>query len=233
MTATVGKSDSVERQKTGCGSMIRFVTRKWPPAIGGMETYSFKLSRALLQHAPVEVIALPGRPDGSPPSTAALLAFGLRAAMKLLTARDTRGTVHVADMASWPLAFAARLRSRRWRLALSAHGTDVSYPLRGGLKGSVYGAYLRLGARCLRPAVVIANSTATADCVRRYGFGHVVVVPLATDMRPAGPAGRPGSFVLFAGRLIDGRAHGPLTDRSATPPARIWRISPAPSCSRI
>ena len=29
-------------------SVIRFVTRKWPPAIGGIETYSVKLSEALL-----------------------------------------------------------------------------------------------------------------------------------------------------------------------------------------
>lgn len=183
--------------------MIRFVTRKWPPAIRGMETYSLKLSRALREYAPVEVIALPGHPDGSPPSTAALIGFGIRAAAKILATRVPRGTVQVADMALWPLAFAARLRSRRWRLALSAHGTDVSYPLRGGAKGGLYGAYLRLGARCLRPAAAIANSAATAECARRHGFRRVSVVPLATDMRPAGPPGSPEDFVLFAGRLIE------------------------------
>jgi len=183
--------------------LIRFVTRKWPPAIGGMETYSIKLSQALEQHAAVDVTALPGRPDGSPPSGIALVAFGIGAAMKLLTTRTPEGTVHVADMASWPLALAARMRSRRWRLALSAHGTDVSYPLRGGVKGSLYGAYLRLGARWLRQAVVIANSNATAECVRRFGFRRVAVVPLATDMRPAGHIGGPETFALFAGRLVE------------------------------
>jgi glycosyltransferase involved in cell wall biosynthesis len=198
--AGIGRSD----RDLGDGhSMIRFVTRKWPPAIGGMETYSLKLSQALVQHAPVELIALPGRPDGSPPSVAALVAFGIRAAWKLVTTRDPRGAVHVADMASWPLALAARMRSRRWRLALSAHGTDVSYPLRGGVKGSLYGAYLRLGARWLRPSVVIANSSATAECVQSYGFRRVAVVPLATDMRTLGPGGSPDSFVLFAGRLVE------------------------------
>ncbi len=184
-------------------SLIRFVTRKWPPAVGGMETYSLKLSKALLRHAPVDVHALPGRPDGSPPSPLAQVAFGFRAAAKLLTTRNPHGTVHIADMASWPLALAARMRSRRWRLALSAHGTDVSYPLRGGAKGSLYGAYLRFGARCLRPAVVIANSNATAECVRRYGFSRVVVVPLATDMRADGPIAAPENFVLFTGRLVE------------------------------
>jgi len=183
--------------------MIRFVTRKWPPAIGGMETYSLKLSQALASHTTVEVVALPGRPDGSPPWAISLLVFGIGAAMKLLTVKRPSGTVHVADMASWPLALAARMRSRRWRLAVSAHGTDVSYPLRGGVRGKLYGAYLRLGARLLPQAVVIANSSATADCVRRFGYGGVAVVPLATDMRSPGPVGRPESFVLFAGRLVE------------------------------
>lgn len=168
-----------------------------------METYSLKLSTALQQHALVEVISLPGRVDGSPPATMALLAFGLRAAMKIIAARKHHGTVHVADMASWPLALAARMRSRRWRLALSAHGTDVSYPSRGGIKGRLYGAYLRLGARWLGPTVVIANSNSTAECVKRYGYRHVAVVPLATDMRPPDPVGSPGNFVLFAGRLVE------------------------------
>lgn len=183
--------------------MIRFVTRKWPPAVGGMETYSLQLSQALRRHAAVEVIALPGRPDGAPPSRVALAAFAVRAAAKLLAARAPDGTVHVADMASWPLALAARLRSRRWRLALSAHGTDVSYPSRGGVRGGLYGAYLRLGARLLHSAVVIANSSATAECVRRYGFRRIVVAPLATDMRPPGRLGPPESYVLFAGRLVE------------------------------
>lgn len=168
-----------------------------------METYSLKLATALQQHAPVEVISLPGRVDGSPPAMMALLAFGLRAAMKLVAAGKPNGTVHVADMASWPLALVARMRSRSWQLALSAHGTDVSFPSRGGIKGRLYGAYLRLGAKWLGPAVVIANSNSTAECVRRYGYRHVAVVPLATDMRPPGPLGSPGNFVLFAGRLVE------------------------------
>lgn len=182
-----------ERSKDASGP-IRFITRKWPPAIGGMETYALKLSAALRHHAPVQVTALPGRSDGGPPRPAALIGFGLRAAARLLATRAPRGIVHVGDMALWPLALVARLRSRRWRLALSAHGTDVSYSLRGGVRGRLYGAYLRLGARCLRPAMVIANSTATADCARQHGFCRISIVPLATDMRATRPGRSAGAL---------------------------------------
>src|SRR3546814_6236030 len=49
---------------------ILYLTRKWPPAVGGMETYSGKLTQALARCAdiPVSVIALPGRRNGQPPT---------------------------------------------------------------------------------------------------------------------------------------------------------------------
>lgn len=180
-----------------------FVTRKWPPAIGGMETYSVKLSAALERFTPVEIVALPGQANGDPPTATALLKFGSLTFFRILFRRAPRGVVHVADIASWPLALAARIRSRRWRVVLSAHGTDVSYPLRGGLKGRLYGAYLRFGARCLRSARVIANSMITSQCASGHGFKDIVVVPLATDARPVRGIGGPGNFVLFAGRLVE------------------------------
>ena len=71
------------------------------------------------------------------------------------------------------------------------------------MKGTLYGAYLWLGARCLGSAGVIANSAATSERARRHGFRDVTVVPLATDMRPADPLRPHERFVLFAGRLIE------------------------------
>ncbi|MEO0381624.1 MAG: glycosyltransferase family 4 protein, partial [Pseudomonadota bacterium] len=180
-----------------------FVTRKWLPAVGGMETYSVKLSAALLKHTDVEIVALPGQDNGGPPNATALLKFGILTVLRILFTRKPSGVVHVADMASWPLAFAARIRSRRWRLVLSAHGTDVGYSLRGGVKGRLYGAYLWLGARCLKSARVISNSLATSQCTSGHGFKDLVVVPLATESRPVHSARTPENFVLFAGRLVE------------------------------
>lgn len=181
---------------------VCFVTRKWPPAIGGMETYSARLADELARLAPVRVLALPGNEDGSRPGALRLARFAVVAALSLVSARRAPGVVHVGDMASWPLALAARLRSRRSRIALSAHGTDVAYPRRGGARGGLYGAYMRLGARLLRRAVVVANSRATAEAVRGFGFRRVRVVTLATDVAPAAlPAERHNGQVLFVGRL--------------------------------
>lgn len=60
------------------GRRVLFVTRKWPPAVGGMELYSREIARAMARLASVDVIALPGLPDGRPPSMPKLAAFLLR-----------------------------------------------------------------------------------------------------------------------------------------------------------
>lgn len=186
---------------------ICFVSRKWPPAMGGMETYAHRLAAELDAHGSVTRMVLPGRPDGAPPRALALVRFGMVTALRLLAVRAPAEIVHVTDMASWPLALAARLRSRRTGLVLSAHGTDVGYPRQGGVRGRLYGAYLRLCARLLRGAAVIANSAATADAVAEYGFADVVVVPLAADVDVPQVSVVP-TRVLFAGRLVPWKGCG-------------------------
>lgn len=180
---------------------VTFVSRKWPPAMGGMETYAARLAEELQAHAEVERLVLPGHTDGSVPRPWELLRFGLVAGARLLFARAPAPVVHVADMASWPLALCARLRRPGGRVVLSAHGTDVAYAARGGLRGRLYGAYLRLGAHLLPEATVLANSAATAHRTAEHGFRRVEVVPLAAEME-ARPRRSPSRAVLFPGRLI-------------------------------
>ncbi|MEM9971973.1 MAG: glycosyltransferase family 4 protein [Pseudomonadota bacterium] len=182
---------------------ITFVTRKWPPAMGGMETYSKMLSSRLRAHGDIELIKLPGHADGSTPRPWELLWFGMKTAFLLIFSRRQTQVVHVADMASWPLAFVARIRRPAARRVLSAHGTDVSFPARGGVVGGLYGAYLRLGARLLGRVTVVANSAATATAASRYGYRNTAVVPLAAEVTLVGdtPALAEGT-ILFSGRLI-------------------------------
>ncbi len=182
---------------------ITFVSRKWPPAMGGMETYAEMLSSRLRDHGEVEVFALPGHADGSTPRPWELVWFGVKTAFLLLVAGRPASVVHVADMASWPLALAARLRCPSARRILSANGTDVSFPARGGAAGGLYGAYLKLGARLLGSVTVVANSTATASAAAHYGYRDTVVVPLAAEATLEGEVPElVKQTILFSGRLI-------------------------------
>ncbi len=168
--------------------------------MGGMETYSAKLVKNLGEFAEVEPIYLVGNPDGSTPGPLRIILFGARAAVALVFARMPADIVHIGDMASWPLALVGQLRSGKSTIAISAHGTDVSYPDKGGILGLIYGAYMHLGARLLN-VIVIANSPATTERARRYGFAKLVTIPLGTDIEPC-EIPKVGRNILFAGRLI-------------------------------
>jgi glycosyltransferase involved in cell wall biosynthesis len=172
--------------------------------MGGIETYSERLCALLARYGKVECRALPGRADGSAPGFVSILGYGLRAGLSIMVRPRPADVVHVADMASWPLAACALLRSRRTRVVLSAHGTDVAYPEQSGILPWLYGAYLGLGARLLRSVPVIANSRATCRKVEALGFLCDRVVPLASDLVPAWPLRqKPRRSVLFAGRLVE------------------------------
>ena len=187
---------------------IMFLTRKWAPAIGGMESYSLRLTEEIARNEPIDVVALPGRDDGSPPSLSSLLRFPFKILRRWLSRRQTPRVLHVGDMALWPAGLLAGF-APDCQLVLSAHGTDVSYGRRCGTLGQIYTAYQKLGAFLLRDATVIANSPATAQAARDYGWRTGPVIPLASDFRPADDlqpgADAPVSLrrkILFAGRLI-------------------------------
>jgi phosphatidyl-myo-inositol dimannoside synthase len=175
------------------GPDLRFLTRKWPPAIGGMETYCARLTEEMAVRMRVETLALSGQADGRPPAVAAQLWFGLRTAL-LLSVRPAAKVTHVGDMAAWPLGLAAKIARPRTRLVLSAHGSDVAHP------SPAYRAYLRLGGALLgRTGLVLANSRFIAERARRAGFRRIEVVPLGTDLSSASQG--PRDRLLYAGRI--------------------------------
>lgn len=179
-----------------------FVTRKWPPAMGGMETYCFKLVEELRRRRSVELLALPGGADGSVPGIRQMLRFGWTTAFRILFGPPLPDLIHVGDLTSWPFALLARLRRPSIRIVMSAHGTDVSYGRRPGWRGKLYRAYLHAGAALLSSARIIGNSETTAEACRQAGFQRLDIVPLASDFCESDPAQEPGSNLLFAGRLI-------------------------------
>lgn len=181
---------------------VRFVTRKWAPAIGGMETYCLQLTSHLKDKVDLHIEALPGRADGRAPNGLQILRFGIIMMFKLLTGSRV-DVVHVSDMASWPLALFAKLRHRKVKLILSAHGSDLSYGQRKGILAKIYNLYIRCGAAVLGQAIILANSTWIAELAREIGFKTVRHIPLATDMTATSALpGSPSRSLFYAGRVI-------------------------------
>ena len=83
---------------------VLFLTRKWPPAIGGMEVYSMELSEELSHRVDLTVRSLSGKKDGSPPGIARLVYFLFSNLVYLWRTRRDFDVVHFGDFVLFSLA---------------------------------------------------------------------------------------------------------------------------------
>lgn len=193
---------------------VLLISRKWPPAVGGMETYSWEISRELKKIPGIELHTrvLPGRKDGRPPAPLSIAWFFLKTAHHLLVSKNRYDVVHFGDMVQIGLAGVSRWRSPRTRTVIALHGLDVIYGRRSGVLPFIYRTYLGVARRREWIDCFIANSRNTAKLLEEQGFGPVAVVPLGVRLRDDSdrPSIEPISderFVLFFGRVF--RRKGP------------------------
>jgi len=183
---------------------VLFVTRKWPPAVGGMEIYSAELASALDRHAKVDVIKLPGRADGHPPSIINLARFFFATCWKLIWLRHRYDAILIGDLVLSPLAIWLRVWGRKDGIFVAAHGRDIGYVSQQTLLAHIYRCYMKTIVMAQAPITsVIANSSATAERCRQAGFNRVEVVPLGVRATSTPKIfGNPDRYVLFVGRVI-------------------------------
>jgi glycosyltransferase involved in cell wall biosynthesis len=195
---------------------VLFITRKWPPAIGGMETYSVELAKALAPLVDLSTIVLSGTERG--PRLIPLFLFVLRTAWHLWTARGSYDVVHFGDMALFVLARWNRIVSTSTRNVVSLHGLDTVYHRRPGLVPWLYGRLMAWAAHSDCVDLYVANSRATKRALTASGIGPATVVPLGTRIdgtdRPKG-VDRPDNYVLYLGRVMARKGPGWFAERVA------------------
>lgn len=188
---------------------VLLISRKWPPAVGGMETYSWELSRELkkLPGLELHLRVLPGRKDGRPPHPISVAWFFATTAWHLFRNCGRYDVVHFGDMAQVGLASITRRWSPTTRTVVALHGLDVIYGRRSGLLPRIYDKYLRWARGRNSVDCYLANSRNTARLLKSQGFGTVAVIPLGVRMREQA---EPQSieaigdkrFLLFFGRIM-------------------------------
>lgn len=169
--------------------------------MGGMETYCIRLTEELSKTNSLDVMALSGRLGGAPPSALQIISFGIGTAWRLLFLKFVP-IVHLGDMSLWPLGWIAKIRHKRSKIIISAHGSDVSFAKRGGILAALYGVYLKLGSKLMRDCKVIANSSWVADLSAQHGYKDVHTVYLATDIKLETSVGGHNGKLFFAGRIL-------------------------------
>jgi len=182
---------------------VLFITRKFPPSVGGMETYSHELFEALREISGDVDIHKPRYPIHGRPSLARLTLFFLAASWVLMRNRGVYGAVLIGDFAIAGLAPIAKIVSLgRTRVVVSLHGNDLYFLKRRGIKARIYRLVTRAVIRSNTIDAGLANSRAIKETAESIGIRKVHVVTLGTYI-PSHDAKLPiRNAILFAGRLI-------------------------------
>ncbi len=179
---------------------VWYVTRKYPPSVGGMQRLAYQIATAIrVGHSP-EVIAWPRSQLGLP-------LFMAHAAMRILWGR-LRGRISVLYLGDPMLALlGALVRGGGIPVLVTVHGLDVLYP------NCVYQAYLRrfFWGRC---DLYVAISERVAQLLESQGVvrSRIEVAPPGIDMTatptPSTSTDSRGPRLLSLGRLVPRKGVG-------------------------
>lgn len=182
-----------------------FITRKYPPSVGGMETYSNNVFEALRDLDPGVELLKPRVDIHGRPSLLEIARFFMAACWRLLTQARRYDAVLLGDYAIASLAIIAKIATLgRIRTVVSLHGNDLYFMRGRSLTARAYRAISWCVTRSGALDAAVANSRAIRDEATRHGIAPVTVIPLATPTAPADvDATQPRKpQLLFTGRLI-------------------------------
>ncbi|HEY3235568.1 MAG TPA: glycosyltransferase family 4 protein [Polyangiaceae bacterium] len=142
---------------------VLFVTRKYPPRIGGMESLSYSLLTGFPE--PKTTITLRR-------SQKHLIWFLPYAFWRVALTAHCYDVIHLGDAMLSAAGFLPRLFGKR--VAVSVHGLDMTFAPR------LYQLYLKL---FLRADVIIANSASTQRIAEARGFERVCAISIGVPER--------------------------------------------------
>lgn len=183
---------------------LLFITRKFPPSVGGMEVYSLELDRAIRGMGVDIDLHAPRTPILGRPSLWQIVRFFIGACLHVVRRGRRYDAILIGDFAIASVACIARLfTATTTRIGVSLHGQDLYFMRRNSMAARLYRAIGWLVLRSGSLDVAIANSAAIRQEALARGFRRVAVVPLATSPTDVAGVGRADpSRLVFAGRLI-------------------------------
>ena len=187
---------------------VLFLTRKWAPAIGGMEAYSMELAKELSHRVDLTVRFLSGTKDGYPPRIRRLIYFLFSSLVYLWRTRRNFDVVHFGDFVLFSLAWWHALWAPSITRIVSVHGLDLLFGNRPGWKSTLYSQFVSWAVQ--RQALVacfLANSRYTATLCSELNLQKVGVIPLSIKSKKNLPVFSPKRsgqerYILFLVRLV-------------------------------
>jgi glycosyltransferase involved in cell wall biosynthesis len=166
-----------------------FITRKYPPRIGGMEVLSWELTTRFAKRRRTRVFSLQH-------GNLWLPLFLIRCALAII-ARGMRGKIAVLHLGDPVLAPLGQL-ARRFRIpvCVTVHGLDVTY------SHPLYRLWLRMFFHDFDTYICISRATRTEAISRGVPEARTRIVGLGVAPSPAATRPREADLLVFVGRLV-------------------------------
>lgn len=147
---------------------VLFITRKFPPAVGGMEKYAFELSEALASKADIKLIKWGGSAKMLP---LVLPYFLVLSCWKLVTGKFD--IIHLQDGLLAPMGVVLKTIFRK-PLTVVIHGLDVTY------QNSFYQAVVKWSLKRADKIICISEAAQSEVLKRGISLDKTIVIPLGT-----------------------------------------------------
>ncbi len=151
--------------------MLLFITRKYPPSVGGMEALSYYMTTTVSRHISVHIIKWGGAQKWVP--FFVIYAF-IQALFVLLSKPIT--LIHIGDPVLAPLGMLLRFLSR-CPVIVNVHGLDVIYP------NWLYQAIIPACLRKLDHVIAISEYTRQACIARGIPTERITIIPVGVDVK--------------------------------------------------
>jgi phosphatidylinositol alpha-1,6-mannosyltransferase len=150
--------------------MILFITRKYPPSVGGMQELSYYVTTTIARRVPARIIKWGGSQTWLP-------LFVLYALVRALWTLATRQVtlIHIGDPVLAPLGLFLHLVSRQ-PVVVNAHGLDVIYPNR------LYQAIVPACMKRLDLVICISEHTRQQCLTRGIEASRTKVIPVGVNV---------------------------------------------------
>ena len=149
--------------------ILLFISRKYPPSVGGMEQLSYYVTTGVARRRPARIIKW----DRSQRWLPLFIPVALVRALIVLATTPV-AMIHIGDLVLAPLGWLLRLVSRK-PVAITAHGLDVVYP------NSLYQRVIPICVRHLDAVICISEYTRQACLARGVRRERTVVIPAGVD----------------------------------------------------
>ena len=154
---------------------VLFITRKYPPATGGMETLSYNIT---IRYPGEKKILKMGKKNQMH-----LIWFIPLCMFYLMINSKKYKVLHLSDMVLILLGAWVRIFNKKIKIMINIHGLDINFSDRKSILSKIYKIYLNIFAKEKNYDKLICNSNNTQEIAQSFNFAKTEVIPIGIEYK--------------------------------------------------